>query len=145
MKRPAGTLAAGLLLLGLLPFAGCIASNVVAAEDRLVARPIADLPFVAAPGLRLDGLYESVEITGEAAVALRKIYYLFGPDGSYTGAALSDVDGSPSFQTLNGTWTSDAAGLSLDGGEPVQLEQAPDHLRITAKNGVVVLRRGTLQ
>ena len=123
---------------------GCIASNVVAVDDRLVVRPIAALEFAPATELPLDGLYESVEITGDAAVALHRLWYCFGSDGSYTGAALADVDGRPAFQTLNGTWTNGPGGLSLDGAAPVLVERAPDHLRITAPNGVVVLRRVVL-
>lgn len=134
-----------LALTALASFGGCIASNVVATEDRMVTRPVAEIVFQPAPALVLDGLFESIEITGDAAVALRKIYYLFAPDGSYTAAALGDVDGVATFQTLNGTWVTSAAGLSLDGAEPVLLEQAPEHLRFTAPTGTVVLRKGTLQ
>ncbi|MBL8730014.1 MAG: hypothetical protein JNM25_16435 [Planctomycetes bacterium] len=138
MRRTAGSclpaLCAGLL-------AGCIASNVVATEDRAVLRPVAELPFVAAPELVLDGLYESIEITGDAALALRRIYYLFRPDGTYTAAALTEGERGAAFQTLSGTWTNTAAGLSLDGADPVRLERADEHLRITAANGAVVLRR----
>jgi hypothetical protein len=134
---------------GLLVFAsawpGCIASNVVAAGDRLVLPATADLQFEPAPGLPLQGLYESVEIRGDAALSLRKVYYLFAAGGTYTAAALTEVDGVPSFQTLNGTWQSTAAGLSLDERPPVLLEQAPLHLRITADNGVLVLRAASLQ
>jgi hypothetical protein len=124
---------------------GCIASNVVATEDRLVGRPVTALAFAPAPGLQLDGFYESVEITGDAAIALRRIYYLFRADGTYTAAALGDADGRTAFQTLSGTWASTAGGLSLDGAEPVLLEQAGEHLRITAPTGAVVLRRAVLQ
>jgi len=135
-------LAAGCLL---LPLASCIPSNVVARDDRMVVTQVADLRFVPAPALQLDGLFESIEITGDAAVTLQKVYYLFRADGTYTAAALVAIDGIASFQTLSGTWTSLAGGLVLDGAEPVQLEQAPEHLRITAPNGALVLRRGTLQ
>lgn len=129
----------------LLPLAGCIPSNVVARDDRMVVTRVADLRFEPAPALQLDGLFESVEITGDAAVSLQKVYYLFRADGTYTAAALAAVDGVPSFQTLSGTWATTAAGLVLDGAEPVQLELAPEHLRITAPNGALVLRRGSLQ
>ena len=122
-------------------FGGCIASNVVATEDRMVAPPVASLAWAPAPGLQLDGFYESVEITGDAAIALRRIYYLFRADGTYTAAALGETGTRAEFQTLSGTWVSDARGLSLDGAEPVLLEGAEGHLRITAPNGAVVLRR----
>jgi len=124
---------------------GCIASNVVATEDRLVTTGTAALSFAPAPELQLQGLYESIEIRGDAAVSLRKVYYLFAAGGTYTAAALTEADGVPSFQTLNGTWQSTAAGLVLDDRPPVLLEQATGHLRITADNGVLVLRAASLQ
>jgi hypothetical protein len=140
---PAGRLVVLVAMAALL--GGCIASNVVATEDRLVSQPVAALAFAPAPALVLDGLYESLEITGDAALSLRRIYYLFRRDGTYTAAALAEgVDGA-TFQTLSGTWATTAAGLSLDGAEPVRLEQAEQHLRITAPNGAVVLRRSALQ
>lgn len=133
-------------LLAVLPLvAGCIASNVVAVADREVVAGATQLPFQPAGVLVLDGLYESIDIQGDAAVSLRKIWYLFSPGGAYTGAALADVDGVPSFQTLHGTWQVGAAGLSLDGQDPVPLEAAPDHLRLSAPNGTVVLARRPLQ
>lgn len=142
MRRAARGVLLALVASGL---AGCIASNVVATADRLVQQPLAELAFAPAPGLRLDGLYESVEITGDAAVSLRRIYYLFRRDGTFTAAALVEGDGGAAFQTLSGTWATSAAGLSLDGAEPVSLEQADQHLRITAPNGAVVLRRSAVQ
>lgn len=126
-------------------FAGCIASNVVATTDRMVATPVHELAFAPAPDLVLDGLFGSTELTGEAAVSLRRIWYLFRPDGTYTAAALVDADGVASFQTLSGVWANGPDGLSLDGAPPVQLHRAGDHLRITDRNGVVVLRREALQ
>lgn len=123
---------------------GCIASNVVATGDRLVAQPVENLAFVPAPGLPLTGLYESVEISGDAAVSLRKVWYLFLADGTYTAAALTETSTGPRFQTLNGTWTATAAGLSLDAAQAAPIEQAPGHVRITAKNGVLVLRAASL-
>lgn len=128
-----------------LGFGGCIASNVVATQDRMVAATVAELAFAPAPGLRPEGLYESIEITGEAAVSLRKVYYLFLADGTYTAAALVDDAHGGAFQTLTGTWSSGPDGLVLDGAEPVPLEQAPRHLRLSAPTGTVVLRQGELQ
>lgn len=133
------------LAVGALLWSGCIASNVVAPADRGVRPPIAELPFVPAPAAVLDGLYESLEITGDAALSLRRIYYLFRPDGTYTAAALADGDSGAAFQTLSGTWLNTADGLSLDGRDPVRLEQADAYLRITAPNGAVVLRRSELR
>lgn len=129
----------------LFGFGGCIGSNVLAHEQRLVAPVVAELQFAPAPALPLAGLYESVLITGEVALALRKVYYVFQGDGTYTAAALVESDGQSAFQTLSGTWRSVAAGLELDGKEPVPLEQAPGHVRITAPNGSLVLRAETLR
>ena len=120
-------------------FTGCIASNVVAPEQRMVVEDLAELQWKAAPGLQLQGLYESVDIRGDAAASLRKVYYLFADDGTYTAAALTEAGGTYAFQTLSGTWRSDQLGLSLDGGDPVVLEQAQAHLRILAPNGELVL------
>jgi hypothetical protein len=97
--------------------------------------------FEVVPGLELRGLYESVEITGDAAVSLRRIYYLFRGDGTYTAAALTEGEAGARFQTLDGTWALDQQGLSLDGTAPVLLEAADPYLRITAPNGAVVMRR----
>lgn len=140
---PARLGAATVLLL--VSLTGCIASNVVAKEDRQVSTPLAELQFVPAPGLQFDGLYESVDVTGDAAVSLRRVFYLFRPDGSYTAAALVEGPDGASFQTLDGTWSSDARGLVLDGGDPVPLERADDHVRLSAPNGALVLRRSALQ
>jgi hypothetical protein len=133
------------LVAAALPGSGCIPSNVVATADRLVPPSVAALAWTPAVAPPPAGLYESVEITGEAAVSLRRIYYLFRADGSYTAAALADGVAGAAFQTLDGTWAHSAAGLSLDGAEPVLLEQADQHLRITAPTGTVVLRRSVLQ
>ena len=127
--------------LWLLCAASCIASNVVAPEERMVNEPLAQQVFVPAPTLQLDGLYESCDIQGDAAVSLRKIYYRFAVDGTYTAAALSEVAGKFSFQTIDGTWRNEAAGLVLDGGDPVTLERSGDYLRLVAAGGLVVLVR----
>lgn len=131
-----------LLLFGALP--GCIASNVVAVKDRQVVVAAEDLPWQPATSVALDGLYESLEVRGDVATTLRKVYYVFQADGSYTGAALVEADGAFRFQTLVGTWRVVDGGLSLDEGPVVRLDAAPEHLRITAANGVLVLRRGIL-
>ncbi|MCB9878594.1 MAG: hypothetical protein H6835_13435 [Planctomycetes bacterium] len=129
----------GGLLAVALTAAACIASNVVAPQQRLVVDDLAALEWAPAPELPLLGLYESVDIRGEAAATLRKVYYRFAADGTYTAAALTEVDGRCSFQTLDGTWRADVDGLSLDGAPPVPLERAPGHVRLRAPNGELVL------
>jgi hypothetical protein len=124
---------------------GCIASNVLAHEQRMVAAPVADLQFSPSHQPMPAGLYESVEITGDVALALRKVYYVFETDGTYTAAALVEAEGRSAFQTLNGTWALTADGLVLDEAAPVHLELAPDHVRIAAPNGTLVLHREDLR
>ncbi len=141
----ASTVRAVLVGAAVLPFVSCIASNVVAEQDRMVVRPVASLDFRPVSALVLDGLWESVELTGDVAVSLRRIWYVFSADGSYTAAALAEVDGAPSFQTLSGTWAMSPEGLSLDGAAPVPVEEADEHVRISASTGRVVLRKGALQ
>lgn len=139
--NPRGLLLA-LAALASATLGGCIASNVVARDDRMVVSPLASLQFAPSAATSLEGFYESVDITGEAAVALRRIYYLFRADGTYTAAALVDAAGNGgSFQTLDGTWALAAGALVLDGGEPVRLEEAPLHVRFVAGDGTVVLRK----
>ncbi|MBL8749975.1 MAG: hypothetical protein JNK78_12500 [Planctomycetes bacterium] len=143
--RAASTVRVVLLAAAALPLASCIASNVVAEQDRMVVRPVASLEFRPVTALALDGLWESVELTGDVAVSLRRIWYVFSAGGSYTAAALAEVDGAPSFQTLSGTWAMSPEGLSLDGAAPVPVEEADGHVRISASTGRVVLRKGALQ
>ena len=125
--------------------AGCIASNVVATTDRLVAPAVAALAFARAGDIVLDGLYESVDIQGDAAATLRKVYYLFADDGSYTGAALVDDGEFRNFQTLSGRWRLAPEGLVLDDQPPATCEAASGELRITAPTGVLRLRRAKVQ
>lgn len=130
----------------LLPLllASCYASNVVAPEQRLVAGQREQLEWQPADAAAIDGYFVSVGLSGEAAATLRCIYYVFTPSGRYTGAALADVDGELAFQTLNGTWQLGTDGLALDGAPAVRCERATGHLRLTAPNGVVVLRKEAL-
>jgi hypothetical protein len=141
--RRCAALACGALL-G-VALAGCIASNVVAPEQRLVVAEPQDQPWVPADAAAIPGFQESIDLRGDAAASLRRVWYVFAADGAYTGAALADVDGRLEFQTLAGTWALTPAGLVLDGRAAVRCEMAPGHLRLSADNGVVVLRRGTLQ
>ncbi len=125
-------------LLGTL--AGCLASSVVAPEERdaFLAPELAFGPYSGAP---LEGLYGSISIEGDASLSLLKVYYCFQPGGTFAGAALLAGD-PPAFQVLSGSWTLTDAGLVLgEGAAPARLEAAPDHLRLTGAEGAVVLRR----
>lgn len=123
---------------------GCFGGTHIKPEERDIDVPVLNLAFQPAGALVLAGLYESVDIQGDMALAWRKIYYLFSANGSYTAAALGEGDNGPAFTTLTGTWTCDARGLSLDDSEPLQLEQAPGHLRVSAAGGSLVLAQRKL-
>jgi hypothetical protein len=134
----------GLGSLGLLT--GCIPSNVVAVQDRaVITTDLTGLDWQEVIAEDVPGLYESVAIEGEAAGRLWKIYYLFESDGRYAAAALLAGAEGLEFQTLNGVWELTGDGFVLDGGDPVQMSRAPDHLRMVAPNGVVVLRASEMQ
>jgi hypothetical protein len=121
---------------------GCYASNVVASADRAVASDalLAAVAWQPATGEQLVGFHESRSIEGDAALSLRKVYYVFVADGRYTGAALVDGEEGLGFQTLGGTWRLDAAGLSLDGGEPARCEAGGAFLRIQVAGGTIVMQ-----
>ena len=119
----------------------CFGGGLLDQKDRAVAAaPLEALAFAPAGSMVLDGLYESVDIQGDMAVQWRKVYYLFFADGGYTAAALGEGEEHPEFTTLSGTWQVDG-GLSLDGSEPLRLEIAGEHLRISADGGSLVLAR----
>lgn len=129
--------------LAALPSAACLASSVIAPEDRAAHLGPEELPWQPYAGAPLAGLYASVAISGDLSLGLLKVYYHFTPDGRFTGAALLTGE-PPSFQTLSGTWSLSADGLRLGEGAPAKLEEAPDHLRLSGEEGAVVLRRETL-
>lgn len=121
--------------------AACIGSNVVAPTERMAPATEDALPFAPATAADLVGFHESVDIQGDAAVALRKVYYLFAADGTYTGAALADDGERLAFQTLTGAWSIGPEGLSLDGQAAVTCEAAAGQVRIATPTGVLRLRR----
>jgi hypothetical protein len=129
------------LLLALVALGSCYASNVVARGDRAVVADDAEVVWTEASAADLEGLFESVAIRGEAALSLRKVYYVFSGDGRYTGAALVEDDDGPRFQTLSGRWQLLPGGLVLDDAPPARLQAAPERLRIEAEGGELVLRR----
>ena len=134
-----------LAVVGACSLAACFGGTHIKPEERDIDVPVLNLAFQPAGMLVLTGLYESVDIQGDMALSWRKIYYLFSPNGSYTAAALGDGDAGPAFTTLTGSWRCDARGLSLDDSEPLQLEQAPGHLRVSAAGGSLVLAQRKLQ
>lgn len=128
-----------------LACAGCLASSVVAPEDRAAFLGPADLPWAPLDPAadRIDGLYASVAIEGEASLAVLKLFYHFAGDGAFTGAALLATD-PPRFEVLSGRWSlelDELWGLRLGAdAPPARVEVAPDHLRLTGDEGTVVLR-----
>lgn len=133
------------LVVGSLLGSACFGGGLLDQKDRAVAAsPLAELVFAPAGPMVLEGLYESVDIQGDMALQWRRVYYLFFADGGYTAAALGEGAQHPEFTTLSGTWKVDG-GLSLDGSEPLRLEIAGEHLRISADGGSLVLARRSFQ
>lgn len=132
-----------LLAVCLLPFfGGCIASNVVAEKDRAVVEPkkLAEVAFRPATSADFAGLFETIEITGDVALSLKKVWYWFEANGRYSGAALVDGDEGLAFQTLTGTWKLTDAGLSLDDGEPLAASAAEGLVKMSVPGGTLVLK-----
>ncbi|MCY2959190.1 MAG: hypothetical protein NTY35_03410 [Planctomycetota bacterium] len=129
----------------LLCSTGCITSSVVDSTGRAVAVPDTKLVWSPARPEDLRGLYESVSIEGEVAASLWKIEYVFGADGSYSGAALVLGADNPQFQTLSGRWTLDNGILDLGEGQTARASSAADHLKLENEGGVAILRRAAVQ
>lgn len=133
--------ALALTVLTSLGAAACIAPSVVAVEDRGVDLGVGDLSWRAGTGEEVPGYYVSELVDGPMAAVLRGLVYLFGADGSYSGAAL--LDGAPPrFEVVGGQWGLTEQGLVLDGGPPAIFEVAEDgSIRLSGEEGSVVLRR----
>lgn len=129
----------------LLVTPACIASSVVDSAGRAVAPRTAEFAWRPALAGDLHGLYESVEIEGEAAVSVWKLYYAFAADGSYSGAALVLGGANPEFQTLSGRWTLVDGILDLGDGQTARVLAAPEHLRLEHEGGTAILRRADVQ
>lgn len=130
------------ICLALCSLASCIPSNVVAVEDRSVRVDLDSLDWQPLSDGDLIGLFESVEITGEAAAVLWKIFYLFSEDGGYTAAALVLSGDSPAFQSLHGTWQLVGNRLDLmDGSDSLEASVSGSHLRFESATGSVTFRR----
>jgi len=140
-----GRARAALMIAALLSLCGCYASNVVAREDRSVDIDLGDLQWSTEPASLKPGLYESVELRGDVATTVWKIYYLFEDSGRYTAAALIAGDDGLEFRTLAGTWEARDGGLVLDGRPAVPIRHAPDHVLLDTPQGSVVLRSVALR
>jgi len=124
---------------------GCIASNVIALEDRAVTTSTPDLEWQPAITDDIPGLYESTDIQGEASGGFWKIYYLFEEGGRYAAAALVPGDRGLEFQSVNGTWQLRDDGLVLDGGDPISVTRARGFLQMESSGGLLVLRASELR
>jgi hypothetical protein len=119
----------------------CLASTVVEQADRAVRSEEPRRDWRPAEAADIAGLYESVQLEGEAAAALWKLYYHFAPDGAYTGAALVFDGERAAFQTLTGTWSLAGGRLELDGVSGATAAVAGDELRIESEAGTASFRR----
>lgn len=124
-----------------LALASCAGGGTLAPERRAATLEEVPLAWRCAAAADLPGIYVSSELSGPLAGWLRKLVYLFEPDGSYAGAALVD-DVPPRFEVLAGRWQLVEGRLVLDGGPPAVLEVADSGaLRMSGDEGVVVLGR----
>lgn len=120
--------------------AACIPSSVLGVEDREAEPEETKLTWSPASEEDLAGTFISTEVTGEIAGVVRKLVYVFGADGNYTGAALIDED-PPYFDVLKGTWRFEQGALILDDAPPARLEVAQEgSLRLIGDEGTVILR-----
>jgi hypothetical protein len=135
------------LFVALSTLSACMASNVVAVEDRTVVTAVDQVIWQPATAEDVPGLFASESIEGPAAAALLKIYYLFQPDGTFTAAALVQSGAQSEFQVLSGTWTfADGELLLGEDAAPAALEAADGELlRMSGEEGAVVLRKDVLR
>lgn len=135
---------AGATLLAALGAAGCYPSNIVASEQRAVTTsPPADLDKLAwkrPTATDLRGFWRSVEIEGDPAVELARIYYVFGAGGRYSGAALVRASPLATFQVLDGRWALIDEGLALD-DQPARARISGRWLELSTDEGRVLLMR----
>jgi hypothetical protein len=132
------------ILLALLSVS-CIASSTLSATQRSVASEHIERIWTPASPPDLDGLFESVEIDGEAAAALLRIYYCFNADHTYTGAALTTGAEHAEFATLFGSWELVDGELRLDADERVSASVSGELLRLESTLGTAVFKRASVQ
>ena len=129
----------------LLAATACITPNVLDESARSVAPAPVAFAWQPARAENLRGLFESISIEGESAAALWKIYYHFGEDGTYTGAALIQDGAQPHFQTLSGAWKLGESGLDLGNDQIAKASAAPDALKLEVAGTTMILRRVALE
>jgi hypothetical protein len=124
-----------------LALAGCTASHKLDERERALGIAPDDVVWVPARTEDVVGYFESERVTGEAAANVRRLYYDFAADRTYSGAALVQDAGRASFQTLTGRWGLEGSALRLGDDPPAKAFAAPDRLRLDSEGGSVVLRR----
>ena len=118
---------------------GCLASSVVPSAERVAIAPKLEQSWRRATVEDLRGFFESLSIEGEAAASVRKLYYHFAADGSFSGAALlQQPDGSLEFATLRGGWTLESGRLQLDDSDPAQASVSAGQLKLDSSSGSVI-------
>lgn len=130
-------------LLAALSLAACGTSHALDRTERAVKAAPEAIAWRAATREDVIGYFESEHVTGEAAASLRRAFYAFAADGTYSGAALVQENGKAKFQVLSGRWT--LAGGVLDLGpdaSPAKAYAAPDRLKLDSDGGSAVFRRG---
>lgn len=134
---------AALVALACAASTGCAASHPLDKKDRAVAAAPEAIAWRPATREDVIGYFESERITGEAAGALRRAFYAFAADGTYSGAALVQEGGKSTFQVLSGKWTWKAGLLDLGpDAPPAKAFAAPDRLKLDSEGGSAVFRRG---
>ena len=137
------SLAPGALAAALLVLSACTASKPLDPKDRAAAPPPEAVAWHPATREDILGYFESERIAGEAAGALRRAFYAFAADGSYSGAALVQEGSHATFQVLSGRWTLTGQTLSLgEGSTPAKASAAPDRLRLESEGSTAYFRRG---
>lgn len=136
---------AGLVISAGTMLPSCIASNLLDSNQRMLQPTPVEREWNPPSPTDVEGQFESVQITGEVAGSVLKIYYYFAPDGRFSGAALVVGASGPTFQVLEGRWTLSDGKLSLGpDSEPADLHKSGDALRLTTTDGCVVLKRVTV-
>jgi hypothetical protein len=128
-----------------LASASCASAGPLPADRRAVSYEEVERSWSAAAPSDLHGVFESVEITGDAAGALLRIYYCFNADRTYSGAALTTGAEHSEFTTLGGSWELVGGELVLDGGERLSASVSGDRLKLENDRGRAVLRRASVE
>ena len=126
-----------------LALAACGTSHPLDKGERAVKAAPEAIAWRVAAREDVVGYFESEHITGEAAGSLRRAFYSFAGDGTYSGAALVQEGGKATFQVLAGKWKLTAGALDLGpDSSPAKAYAAPDRLKLDSEGGTAVFRRG---